>query len=335
MISVIIPVYNSEAYLPEAVESVLAQTYQDWELILVDDGSEDNSGKLCEILARRTPRIKVIHRKNGGQSSARNTGLKYAGGEFITFLDADDILSPSALESLLNAASSSNADITCGKIYDFISINKLLRSSKYIESIYPNGKYTHILTPGKALDRILYQQDLDNSACGKLYAASIWKDLRFREGTGYEDLDIIYQAVMKAKRIATIKAPVYFYRQHEDSYIHTFNLRRTDVLEVTQRLSDFMSMNCPQHLRAAHSRQLSANFNMLGLIAANIQQLQDNPDEYRKAQEIATQCWEKIKELRGESLRNPSVRLKNKIGIVLSYLTGRRGVETIAIRFYR
>lgn len=335
MISVIIPIYNSETYLPEAVESVLAQTYQDWELILVDDGSEDNSGKLCEILARRTARIKVFHRKNGGLSSARNTGLKYARGEFITFLDADDILSPSALESLLNASFSNNADITCGKIYNFISLNKLLLSSKYIETIYHDGRYANILTPEKALNRILYQRRLDNSACGKLYAASIWKDLRFREGTGYEDLDIIYQAVMKAKRVATIKAPVYFYRQHENSYIHTFNLRRTDVLEVTQRLSDFMTMNYPQHLQAAHSRQLSANFNMLGLIAANIQQLQDNPDEYKKAHDIATQCWEKIKELRGESLRNPSVRLKNKIGIVLSYITGRKGMETIATRFYR
>ena len=184
------------------------------------------------------------------------------------------------------------------------------------------NNYFRMLSPEDAMLDILYQKRLDNSVCGKLFTARIWKELRFREGTGYEDLDAICPAIMRANRVAVLKdCHLYFYRQHQGSYIHTFNLRRCDVLDVTRRLTATMESHYPRLAPAARSRELSANFNMLTLLAAN----STSPE----ARALSDRCWIRIKELRGESLRNPSVRLKNKIGIVCTYIGGRRLVEIL------
>ena len=111
MISVIIPVYNVEKFLAECVDSVLAQTYTDWEAILVDDGATDASGAMCDAYAAKDPRIRVIHRENGGLSAARNTGLKAARGEYVYFLDSDDYIEPDTLALLLETAEREQADV--------------------------------------------------------------------------------------------------------------------------------------------------------------------------------------------------------------------------------
>lgn len=339
MVSVIVPVYNAEKYLYQAIDSVLSQTYSEWELILVDDGSTDSSGKLCEMYARKSSKVKVIHKTNGGLSSARNAGIKRARGNYILFLDADDILASPALELLLSCVSKKGCDIVCGKIKDFISSLKLYSSRDYMipslamEHIGKGHDITKTFLPEKALENILYQKNLNNSVCGKLFSSNLFENLRFREDTGYEDLDIISPLLLKANKVAVIDLPLYHYRQHPESYVHTFSLKRADVLDVTQRLSEFIKDNCPELLPAARSRQLSANFNVLGLIAANRNKIIE--EEKDKAKETAYRCWNKIKELRVESLRNPSVRLKNKLGILASYIGGRPFVETLSKIIYR
>lgn len=336
MVSVIIPVYNAEKYLEQAIDSVVSQTYTDWELILVDDGSTDPSGKICEIYARRTSKIKVIHKKNAGLSAARNTALAKARGNFIFFLDADDILAPTALEILYDCVIDKECDIACGRFKRFTSSYKLYLSSHYIRPslamVNPHS-LIKIIKPLDALGNILYQKKINNSVCGKLFASKLFKNIQFREGINYEDLDIISPLFINATKIGQINIPIYFYRQHPESYVHTFSLRRADVLDVTQRLTDYIADRCPQLLKAAHSRQLSANFNMLGLIAANRKFIIG--EDRGKADKIADSCWNKIKELRGESLRNPSVRLKNKIGIILSYVGGRPFLEIVSKHFYK
>lgn len=183
MVSVIIPVYNAEKYLEQAIDSVLSQTYTDWELILVDDGSTDSSGNICDEACSKDSRITVYHISNGGLSCARNLGLDNAAGDFIFFLDADDILPSIAIETFL--LFSKECDIVSSPLKHFK--DSKISPDKCVDSSLRN--YT--LSSIEALENILYQKNIDNSACGKLFSSNIWKGMCFRVGTGYEDLDII------------------------------------------------------------------------------------------------------------------------------------------------
>ncbi len=332
MISVIIPVYNAEDFLEEAILSVFSQTYTDWELILVDDGSTDRSSLICDKASKQNNRVTVVHTSNNGVSHARNVGLKLAKGAYITFVDADDLLAPSALETMLNVATETDVDIVCAGIKEFTGKDPFytvsnLSSKKDIVSI---SSYTIRTSSGTeaAIDS-LYQKNVDNSVWGKLYASHLWTALHFKEGIRYEDLDICYKIFLKAKSIASVNRALYFYRQHNASYIHTFIPSRADALKVTAGIVEYVATNCPMLLPAARSRQLSANFNILGLIVAIV--ARHTP----VTSKIADDCREKIKELRGESLRNPNVRIKNKIGIIVSYIMGRKGVEFLSRIVYR
>lgn len=318
MISVIVPVYNAEDYLREAILSVFSQTYKDWELILVNDGSTDSSPQICDNASLECRKVRVTHIENRGVSHARNTGIDMALGEYIIFLDADDTLSLQALEILLNTALAHKVDIVSCNVSEVKEVHgyNLLLNNHNPKPI--------LLSPIKAASYSLYQHLIDNSVCGKLYSRHLWNDLRFNENLRYEDLDICYRLFLKASSVAIIKETLYYYRQHDDSYIHTFNLGRSDVLKVTTHIIEFANTQCRALLPAAKDRQLSANFNILGLIAAN--GMEKDPE----AGKIADSCWEKIRELRLESLRNPNVRLKNKIGIMASYLFGRKGLEIIS-----
>ncbi len=323
MVSVIVPVYNAEDYLKEAILSVFSQTYEDWELILVDDGSTDSSPKICDKAAIDCNKVRVAHIENGGVSHARNVGIEMARGEYITFLDADDILSPLALKIFVKVASQYNADIVGCNVREFVDKEYQSFNIKddYIDSIS--------LSSLQAASLSLYQKVIDNSICGKLYSITLFKTLRFNEKLRYEDLDLSYRLFLQSSSVAVIRQPLYFYRQHKDSYIHTFNIKRADVLNVAAHIVEFASSHCKDILPAARSRQLSANFNILGLIAAN------GFTDDAEASAITNECWKKIKELRLESLRNPNVRLKNKIGIVVSYMFGRKGVETLSKLVYK
>ena len=129
-ISIIVPVYNSEKYLPETAQSILKQSFSDFELILVDDGSKDGSGKICDQLAAKDTRIKVIHKTNGGICSARNAGLKEAAGEYIAFCDNDDIYLPGLLEDNYALAKKYDADVSICNLYDVIDGNECIRNKE-------------------------------------------------------------------------------------------------------------------------------------------------------------------------------------------------------------
>ena len=161
LVSVIVPVYKVESYLHRCVDCILAQTYANLEIILVDDGSPDNCGKICDEYAQKDKCIKVIHKKNGGLSDARNAGLDIAMGEYITFVDSDDWIHFQYVEILLNNLTKADVDIsTCSFVR---TPEKMLMDSKVSESSY------HIYSSEKAIEQTLYQNRLDNSAWGKLY----------------------------------------------------------------------------------------------------------------------------------------------------------------------
>lgn len=328
MISIIVPVFNADIYLERAIESVNNQTYKNWELILIDDGSTDNSPLICDKAASSSSKITTLHIPNGGPSIARNAAFDIAKGDYIAFMDADDILPHFALQLLMDTILETKADIVCGKILNFHHVNKLpknLVSDNHLLRKPALKTYSS----QKALLNNMYQGTINSSVSAKLYSSKLWKGIRFRENTWYEDLDIFYQILCKIDKLVAIDSVVYLYRQHPKSFLHTFNNHRTDVLEVTQILTDYMLANNPALLKAAKSRQLSANFNMFGLISAN--KYIQNPHTLS----IADQCWDKIKELRLETLCNPNVRLKNKTAIILSYLFGRKGIALLSRLTYK
>lgn len=312
MISVIIPAYNCEQWLGEAVASVIAQSDRDWELLLLDDGSTDGTGALCDRLGESDRRIRVLHIPNGGVSMARNRGIRAAHGEWITFLDADDILHPEAFATLLRLADKHHADIVSGDLVEFEGESSPFRGVKTADCA------EHLLTASEAVEQALYQRGWLTASCScKLYARGLWDSVEFTPGIRYEDLDIICRLWMQSKCIAHVSAPLYAYRQHPASFMHRFTEVRTDVLDVTENMERWVSLNAPQLLPAVRDRRMSAAFNMF-LLAERARR--GGKMSAGAASRIQTRCWEQIRRLRRASLTNDKVRLRNRLGALVSYL---------------
>lgn len=203
VISVIVPVYKVEEYLDRCVKSILAQTFEDFALILVDDGSPDNCGVICEDWAAKDPRITVLHQQNGGLSAARNAGIDWvfanSGSQWITFIDSDDWVHPEMLERLLDAALEQQVKISvCG----------YTETEGENPSIPPETLEVTCWTP-----KAFYQQCFINAtiACAKLYHRSCFETIRYPVGKLHEDEFITYKLLFESKYLAVIPAPLYAY----------------------------------------------------------------------------------------------------------------------------
>ncbi len=296
MVSVIVPVYNVEKYLPECLRSIAGQSYSDLEVILVDDGSTDDSGKICDQWAKQDSRFRVIHQENQGPSAARNAGLEAMQGEYVLFVDSDDMIHPQMVELFLSIIGHNDVAI-CSQIkganFDWKPIGSV--SCKEYD-------------PQTAIERMLYQRGLHCSICGRMYRQSVYAYLRFRTSVLYEDLDIAYKLLSTANgKIVVTKAPLYFYRQREGSILHHFSLKRLGVLDVVDRIETFFKQH-QQLSKAARDRKFAANYNMYGIAR-----------RCGASDEVVAQCWNTIVLLRREVLFNPKSRLKNKLGALLSY----------------
>lgn len=309
LISVIVPVYNVGKYLEKCLDSILAQTYPTLEVILIDDGSTDPSGMICDRYASSNSQIKVIHQPNGGLSSARNTGIRHSHGSLLTFVDSDDWIATTMIETLYRNMMAFGADIS--------SCSEFWLHDEESEPT-PKENTPAVLLPVDAIGDMLYQNGLNHSTWGKLYRKSLFDSVNFPEGKVYEDLATFYLLYLQARTIAHTPSQLYYYRLREDSITGNFTLKRLDVLDVTDGIERHMAEHCPMLLPAAHDRKLSANFNMMQLLSAN--GYGDSPH--------ADRCWGNIKKLRYGSLVNPKVRIKNKIGIIAS-LFGRKVFQLI------
>ncbi|MGN1246327.1 MAG: glycosyltransferase family 2 protein [Muribaculaceae bacterium] len=302
LISVIVPVYNVEDYLDACVKSITAQTYTNLQIILVDDGSTDRSGSICDKFASTDPRIRVIHKDNGGLSDARNHGIDIATGDYIVFVDSDDTITPDAITTLYSLASEHNAAIAMAT-FDTRRIN--------------SGS-TLAMTGIEAAKRMLYQDSIDASACGKLFSIKLFQKARFTKGIFYEDLDFMMKVVPSISKAVWTDRPLYHYTMRPTSITGSFSLKRLDVLDVTDRIIANAVAYFPELLPAARDRSLSASFNMFVLLCRN---------GYARSPH-ADRCWRNIKAQRFGSLFNRNVRLKNKLGILASF-PGRRFFSVI------
>lgn len=302
MVSIIIPVYNVQDYLARCVDSVLTQTYTDLEIILVDDGSIDISGDICDEYALHDARVRVIHKENGGLSDARNAGLDVARGNYVAFIDADDYVHPSFVELLLKTINETGAQIA-------VSTWQELKDGDKPRKVKTKRPRCTILTQEEAISSVFYQKKLNHSACSRIFETQLFNNLRFPEGMLYEDLAIIYPLLCKVEKVALINTPMYYYMHRQGSIITTMSLRRTHVLDHIERIEEQVTDEAPQYLPAVRSRHLSASFNMLRLMPV------DDP----KWQATKERCWDYIKNMRFLCIKDSKVRLKNKIACLLSY----------------
>lgn len=229
-ISVIIPVYNVEEYLCRCVDSVLAQTFNDIEVILVDDGSTDNCPQICDNYQKIDSRVKVLHKKNGGVSDARNAGLDIASGNFIGFVDSDDCISPMMYETLFSLIISNNADIAACAVFDvYENIPKIrMTKSKISGNIYFNrGEFFDNFYPEN-----IYILGIE--IWNKLYRSSIFHDVRFPVGRIYEDAFIILDVLDKCSYIVQTSTPLYYYYHRNNSITSApFSIKNFDSIDFS------------------------------------------------------------------------------------------------------
>lgn len=299
--SVIVPVYNVAEYLPKCIDSILAQTNSHFEIILVDDGSVDESGKICDEYAKKDCRIKVIHKVNGGLSDARNAGIEVARGEYITFVDSDDVVNIAFLDVFYSLIKGNNADIASVEFKSFYDDSELDLSH------CRDGKIIR-MSAERAIEKSLYQNQFDSSVCNKAYRRDVIGDLRFPVGKLYEDLAFNYKLFERAKSIVHKQVPLYCYRLRKESITGNFSLRRVDVLDITDEIVAHMAKHYHRLLPAALDRKFAANMNILWLMTRS--------DVFDEGVEI--RCWKNIKALRFTTLCNPKSRLKNRAGALIA-----------------
>ncbi len=242
MISVIVPIYNIEKYLSQCIDSILAQSYPDFELIMVDDGSPDSCGFVCDEYALKDPRIRVVHKKNGGLSDARNAGIEIAKGEYITFVDGDDVLHIDFLALLIDGMKSHDADVAVCKPLIFTDVPVWGSVS---------GK-TAILDRYQAMERIFLPRPewIIETAWGKLYRKEVVGQLRFPVGRQHEDVFTTYRFFYEARKLVLIDRKLYGYRTRGGSITNQpFRVQRLDAVEAGKEALEFVRENCPSLLQ--------------------------------------------------------------------------------------
>ena len=230
-ISIIVPVYKVEKFLSECVSSILTQSFRDFELVLVDDGSPDECPQMCDKYSLNDPRVVTFHKKNGGQSSARNFGLDHAKGRYIMFVDSDDLLAEDALERLYNEIITTNADVVLGRIIRFDAKSGKSRPYTHLEDYKEmSGKQT--------LEMLLKGNPLNISVCGGMYKREVWDEVRMPVGYVCEDWYIMPDIYLQ-KDIAVVFLPmlVYLYRDNAQSTMSgMYRHCNSQVIDVAERV---------------------------------------------------------------------------------------------------
>ena len=223
LISIIIPVYKVEKYLEKCIESVLKQTYTNLQVILVDDGSPDNCGKICDEYAKKDSRIEVIHKVNGGLSDARNVGIAKAKGKYIGFVDSDDYIKEDMYEILLNLIKKYDADVSICNLYDVIDGNEYIRNKE-------NGikEYNRI----DILKEVLLDKNIQSYAWNKLYKKELFNEIKYPIGKNYEDIGTTFYIFEKCNKVVVTSEPEYYYLKRADSLVN--NVTESTVLDYTE-----------------------------------------------------------------------------------------------------
>lgn len=244
LISVIVPVYNVSAYLDKCVKSLLYQTYKNIEIILVDDGSTDDSPSKCDNYAKQDSRVTVVHKPNGGLSSARNVGLKNASGEYVMFVDSDDWVKPEFCQEGMKAILENKVDMASFGlcfVYDDHVINIRAKSPKILEA---NDAIADLITD---------EVPIFNYLCNKIFKRSLFDNIKFLEGYRFEDIAIAYRLIDKARKIFVSDKVTYYYLQRGGSITSTYNDTRSvsDRFFILNQRLEFLDNRYPKAYKLA------------------------------------------------------------------------------------
>ena len=226
LISVIVPIYNVELYIHKCVDSILAQSYANLEIILVNDGSTDGCSKICDEYAANNPRIMVLHKENGGLSDARNAGLNIASGEYIGFVDGDDFIEENIYEKMLNVLEEYTANLAICSYFSDIEIKYPCEKSMLADTDY--------------VFKLYLKNRIQAYAWNKLYSKKIFSEIRYTKGILFEDMDIFLPIIKKAERIVLLNDKLYHYIQRENSITNSkFNPRQTKCLDIIESYKEY------------------------------------------------------------------------------------------------
>lgn len=308
VITVVVPVFKVEQYLTFCVQSIIAQTFSDWELILVDDGSPDRCGEMCDAFAERDKRVRVIHKANGGLADARNAGTAAARGEYITYIDSDDWVARQLLERLLECAQKKQADV--------VICNRVKVASE--QQVFSHGSEpVQVFSGPEAMEEMLYQTSFDTNAWGKLFRLELAQQFPYPKGRLYEDLFTIYKLLFFSKKVVYLPQMLYAYRINENSIMNRkFDVQNLDELDAADEIERFVEENCPEYLPAAKARKFSSYSQVLRWMRAV------SPADSQMEQ-IRERIWTYLKEYRVGMVMDRRARMKNRIA-ALCTLGGRK-----------
>lgn len=262
-ISVIVPVYKVEKYLDRCIESIVNQTYPDFELILVDDGSPDGSPILCDKWAEKDSRVHVIHKKNGGASSARNAGLKIAKGNWIAFADSDDWLDRTALKTLYDLANQYNVPMAIGG-------TRVVQ--KYTDASIVMKQNAKVLSNADLMSRFfrLNGEPDTHSVCGAIIRRDILEDYSFIEGRMNEDVETCYYLARKCEAAVYTDAPLYNYFKNIEGVTNSgFSKKKLDLLDIWDIVQKQVEQFTPEYSYACEMNCKRARFTLLTQMSLN------------------------------------------------------------------
>lgn len=300
LVSVIVPCYKVEQYLAKCVDSILGQTYENLEIWLVDDGSPDRCGEICDKYAVKDKRIKVIHKPNGGLSDARNVAIDMCRGEYIVFVDSDDYITSNHIETLYSLIIKYKVDIAASQFIEVLEGTSA--SIKDVESI------DCCLDSKSAIESMFYQEKLETSAWGKIYHRRLFESgIRYPKGKLYEDLPTTYKLMQLTEKIAvTSKQTTHYLIRKGSIQGDKFTEKKNVVLNIgDELLRQFPSSDRVMH-KAVCCRLLSMYFNIFFQI--------------EKESRWIPVYWNRIRELRADVFLNPKARRKARLAALISYL---------------
>lgn len=308
------PLYNVSAYLKRCIDSVVQQTYENLDIILVDDGSTDNSGVICDDYMSLDSRIRVIHKENGGLSDARNKGIEMAKGKYITFIDSDDYVDDDYIEYLYRLIKKYNTKMSiCSHtvVYD----NGTLLNKETGEE--------NVISSENVLERILYDEDIDLSTWAKLYDLSLFKNIKFPVGRLYEDAATTYKLVHECNKVAIgLKSKLNYMIRNDSITNVTFSKRKLDLITSTKEMTDFVKDNYPHLSKAADRRLIYAYLSTLSQLA----------NSSVKDKDVECFLMDYIKDNGNKVLIDKRSKTRDKIGI-LSTKFGFRFYQVIWVMY--
>ncbi|RRG17560.1 glycosyltransferase family 2 protein [Weissella viridescens] len=313
LISIIVPIYNVEAYIEKIIISILKQTYTEFELLLIDDGSTDQSGEIARAFVNQDERVHYYRKENGGLSDARNYGMQYATGEWINFIDGDDEVTSTYLAHLVEAKER-GTQIAVARFFN-------IQEDEHVDEVTPpqySGEIS-VQDTDAALKTVLSQKKYEVSAWAKLYDRELFKDIQYPVGKLYEDFYTTVQLIDHSKQVAFIDVADYAYRLRQSSIsAGTFSAKKMDGVELSEAMINYVKAHRPKELSFAYARAFSTLASLL------LQMPAENTTFAQQEQKI----WSLMESYRYHFLFNFQLRFKTLFAAWTTFL-GKRAFKKL------